>query len=149
LQKELEAFRPSEAEFRAVYVAKQSLAIRDPAGEPDEAFQTELRSAIGNERYVDYLRSTDPNYKLLTEIAERYELPEHTAADVLEIRSWAEQMKLNATSLSSEERPAALQFVQTVAQERVQTTLGGGRAFEHYRDNSPWLTQMSPPRSPP
>jgi hypothetical protein len=152
LQQELDAFKPSEAEFRAIYQARAALENSPPGG---DAKQTEsevtaaLKSALGEDRYGQYLASKETDYRAVAKIAERYGLEAALPAEVLAIRQAAEAQArqfLAAPGLSASQRQAGLQSVRAQAEQALGRSLGE-QPLAAYRDSSAeWLDRIARPR---
>jgi hypothetical protein len=156
LQQDLVAFAPNESEFRAIYkadVSRQQLREQNPASpasEVDELVDNQLKDALGDERYTEYLWSKDPGYKFLAKIVDRYNLPQQTAAQVMQIHQWAEQRKLefaNGPEFSVAQKAEAIDTIRSQTEAQLLDLLGE-QAFTHYRQNSPVsLARASTPKA--
>jgi hypothetical protein len=108
----------------AVAVAKQDLEAR-------------RRALLGEDRYAEWQRSNEPDYGLLTRVAERLNLPTETAVQAYDLReqalAQAEAVRANA-ALDAERKQALLQQLQAEAESALTSTLGA-RGFEAYREN--------------
>ncbi|MEW6303001.1 MAG: hypothetical protein AB1705_05990 [Verrucomicrobiota bacterium] len=148
----LVGFNPTEEEFKAIYRAQ---ARRDefnsqPIGDPNDRaamqrraeafgaasaeFNNQLRTALGEQRYADYQRVTDYVYRDLTQFAQRQNLAADLANRVYDVKRVAEteasRVRQN-TSLTPEQRAAALRVIQAEAQRGV-TQMMGAQAYEQY-----------------
>ncbi len=151
LQHDLDAFQPSEAEFRSIYQAQMALEEKQnaaagqsgdaqaspaPAVSPEQEFQDQLKSALGDHRYSEYQLSKDPGYQGLLRIADRFGLAPNVASQVFDLKQSVEaqtrQMLSNA-QLTDEQRQAALQSVRSQT-ETALTGMLGEQGFSVYRD---------------
>jgi hypothetical protein len=96
LSQQLGGFRPSEAEFRAIFAAQVAMNQRFPAIASSTDFEqrnaaqrelnAQLRTALGDTRYTDYLRETSYEYQQLNRLAQRENIPADTAARAYNMR---------------------------------------------------------------
>ncbi len=160
LQRDLDAFQPSESEFRSIYQAqtaleeKQSAAPGEgadapaspaPAVSPEQEFQDQLKSSLGDQRYAEYQRSKDPGYQGLVRIVDRFGLAADVASQVFDLKQSVEaqtrQMQ-GDTQLTDEQRQAALQSVRSQT-ETALTGMLGEQGFNVYRDQGgAWLREI-------
>ncbi|MEO7411980.1 MAG: hypothetical protein ABIZ81_01370, partial [Opitutaceae bacterium] len=101
LSRQLGAFEPNEAEYRAIFQVQQSLneqfplntsgnAISSANEEPRRAAQQQLeqqlRATLGDTRYADYTRETDREFQQLSQLALRDNLPSSATAQAYQLR---------------------------------------------------------------
>jgi hypothetical protein len=95
----------------------------------------EIRRELGDERYADYVRANDPDFRQLTATVARYDLASETAYEVYEYKQIVEMEREKLRSnylLSQEQMRAALQEIAAET-EAVVLELLGERAFNFYR----------------
>lgn len=152
LRKQLEAFEPSEEEFRRVFRLEKQFSSEHPIGEPippgaqtkhDEA----LRVALGEQRYGEYKKAISADYWNLYKITKEYNLPRQVADTVFQMQPEAEaqasQIRSNP-SLSPDAKAAALKGIRETT-EASMTTYLGEEGFRRYHARAQfWLHQISP-----
>lgn len=160
LQQELDAFQPSEAEFRAIYQAQAALEEKMESGrkeyrdgqthgtgvEPEKEFDDHLNAALGERRYAEYRRSKDPGYRFLLKLADRYSLPREVASEVLNVKQGVEmqtrQLRANP-QLNADQRKAWLQAVRDQTETKLASMLGE-KGFSLYRDQGgSWIERIA------
>jgi hypothetical protein len=160
MRMQLGAFDATEQEFLKVFQLRKAYddqfgaygstglgrddASRDAA---QRQLNDQLKQALGDERYADYVRSQDYTYQGLAKLVEREGLPADTASKVYDVKQIAEdktrQVKQD-NSLSPEQQQAALQAIRAETESTVRATLGD-QAFQSYQ-NQPgaiWLKNIS------
>ena len=178
LRAQLSGFQPSEEEFRRIFRLQKSfddnfgqapdapdekaLALRNKAqGEAADAMIEEIRKTLGPERFVEYARAQDEDYRGLMQVADRFNLPREVAGSVYEMKTAAERQKAsieaNAT-LSEEQRGQMLAAIARATQQSVAATLGD-KVYRNYQKSAgQWLANLYqvnennlalPPEPPP
>jgi hypothetical protein len=154
---DLQSFSPDEQEFRKIYKAREAFADQfgdfgpdpdDPAAQKKyqagrDALNEELKADLGNDRYKTYTRGQDWNYQQLDRLAGRAGLPEDSAKKVFDIKDVAEEQAQKIrqdSSLSQDDRRAALQTVRDESQKAVSTLLGD-KTFKSYQSQGGWWLQ--------
>lgn len=165
----LSAFDANEAEFRALY--RIQAAYDDPLQSTGSSSQDEMRArmeltkqrdaeiaaALGPERYAEYQRATDYNYRQATLLAARLGLPAETPANLYALRKDYEQRRSDLVrsvtdAASRAQMPAQLATLQQEATDRVSALLGGNPSYvEAYKQyGGSWLVNFAPrPAVPP
>lgn len=165
LRNTLIGFNPTEQEFRALYKLQSAFdaqhgPLRGPIS-PDQmtvrsAAQRELneqiKTLLGPERFADYARASDFNFRRTTQLVARLQLPPATANEVYAIQQDI-QRRANATradsSLSGADRMAELGALASEAEARITAQLGA-RGFEAYKQNGgTWVQSLAPRQSLP
>lgn len=163
LRENLSAFGASEEEFRTLYglqVAweqKYPAADRSVFGSPstlqaEQDLDDQIKAALGPDRYHDYQRANDYEYRETDLLASRLELPPATAADLSVLKTDAEQRALairTDRSLSTTDRNARLAALADSTQTQAAALLGprGIAAYPQY--GGEWLTRLKPKPSSP
>src|SRR5688572_1872597 len=127
LRSELSAFSASDQEFRDIFRLRQQVddAMMDLQGNDPEAnrkrmeahqqMDQELRTMLGEQRYAEYQRSRDWQYRNLTRLARDNGLPPDTAGKAYDMTQLAMQEASRIRSqrdLPREERDAQLKQMQ-------------------------------------
>ena len=158
---------PTEKEFLALYGLRKGFETQwpeppegDPAAlgqytEAKAALEREIRAKLGDERYTEYVRAQDPDYRQLRIAAARYDIPEQAAADVYAFKQILanERTRLLAQeTLTPQQKNTALQAMAAEAERAVQQALGE-KAYRHYLRNADgaWIEarQLYVPIAPP
>jgi hypothetical protein len=125
----------------AAKLAEQKEARR----QRDEAVKT----LLGEERFADYQRAGDSGYQQIYQVAERYQLPRETAAQVDDVRKAAleaaKQVRGNS-ALSNEERLAALQQIQLETSAALNQTFGSRAAATYQERDGGWVRSLAEDR---
>jgi len=146
----LVGFEPSEEEFRAlfrIHNASDTSIVEHPRSTTDvvdaaialEARNAQVREALGDSRYAEYLRAQDLTFQRLIETTDYLGLPTSAAIRVYDTR---EQMLVQlreldaASGLSAQQRQSHLQEIRS----QVENSVVGALGPEGYRNyaNAPW-----------
>ncbi len=159
LRYQLSAFNPTEDEFRALFKIQQDsqdkMAPVMGMMTPDEMrarqdaqkqLNAQVELALGNERYADYQRATDYNYRQTTLLVARLELPADTANQLYAIQKDYQQRRMDLqASTSPEDRAQQLAALQQEAIAKVTPILGSDKAVEAYKQyGGNWIKSMVP-----
>ena len=162
LRTQLSGFQPSEAEFRRIFQLQKTfddqfakafdptdeaaLMLRNNAqADASGAMAQELLKALGPERFAEFSRAQDEDYRGLMLTTERFNLPREVAGSVYEMKVAAERQKAaieaNAT-LSDEQRGRMLAAIARAAEQSVASTLGD-RVYRSYQKSAgQWLGNL-------
>jgi len=101
-----------------------------------EKIDKQMKALLGENRFAEYERSKDGNFKNLSQLARRYDLPLQTISEVYEMeRSTLKEVRaLKKSNAASEEREEALETIRQQT-ERAMIAKLGARAAETYRRN--------------
>lgn len=165
LKSRLAAFDATEGEFKALYKLQAAYDAQwgplyaTPTQEESRArsaAQTELNkqfeAALGPERYADYQRSTDYDYRQTTTLVARLELPPETANTLYAVQKEFEQRRNDSmrSSLPMDQRIAELTALQQEAIARITPLLGNRptavQAYQQYGGR--WLQNLVPRTAP-
>lgn len=149
----LKAFHPTEAEFRAIYRARQSSAQSAgtsgsgaPGPDTESAGMTEIEQQLGSTRFAEFRRVSDPSYVSTYSLVERLNLPPEAAARVWDLKAGyvaqADAVR-NNPALSAEERRQQLTSLSADASAKVQTVLGQPGLNAYQRGAGAWLGTLS------
>jgi len=116
-----------------------------------KALKEQIRAALGPDRYADYERSTDYDYRRTAQLVARLELPPAAANQV-----WSVQKDIQRRAepvfadpgLSDAQRATQLTALLSEATDRLTATLGPRGFAEYQRNAGTWLREVTPP-SPP
>ena len=178
MRSQLAGFQPSEEEFRKIFRLQkafdesfdQSFDTRDEsamaiksraADDAQDALSGEVKAILGPQRFAEYQRAQDGDYRSLLQVAERFEVPPEAANKVYNVKQAAEQYKLQVESnpaLTDEQRARAMVAIARESERFVSTTLGS-EAFQAYQQTGgQWLGNLTavdevvvphPPLPPP
>jgi hypothetical protein len=154
---ELQAFDANEAEFRAIFKAKQAADLSQPAdGQPNQEWQAkkkeadaELKEVMGETRYAEYQKAQDYEYQNLLQLVEARGL-EKTVIEQIETmkadaQKAASELRRNK-DLTPEQRTEALAAIRAEAEKTLTATLGE-RNFKAYKRGASWMRNLAPPQS--
>jgi hypothetical protein len=171
LRYELTAFDANEQEFRALFKLKSD--FEDQWGyrsgmTPDQMqgrmtaqkqLDEQIKTALGPDRYTEYQRATDYNYRQTTQLVSRLNLPAETANTLYTIQKDFEQRSRDLNRSSGAAPGSAgwdtwVQQATALQQEaltRITPVIGGSAqnvdAYKQYGGN--WITNMIPKPPPP
>jgi hypothetical protein len=130
-----------EAFYGAGPVNRETMQARQAA---EAELSDEIRAAIAPENQAAFNRALDSDYRTLSSVTRRLNLPETTADTVLAMRddytAQSQQIAQDAT-LTPEDRRARLQALATQAGAALQTTLGAEGAAA-YGQRASWLNRL-------
>lgn len=168
-------FQPTEDEFRRIFRLQYTFdndyenafdradelavpALAQSRDKAEEALRTEIRNMLGPQRYAEYERSQDSDYRSLLQLGSRVEMPVETANRVFAMKQAAEQAKAlveGNTRISDEDRARNIQELARLTSRAVQGVMGAD-VYRIYEENGgQWLGGLSVvdesavPRPPP
>lgn len=119
---------------------------RKVRNDAEAAMKAELKEALGAERYASYIRSQDGDYQQLRNATKRFELPADTPNRVYDLRDSVPQAATRIadnTTMSAEEKKAALVTLAQQTRDQVRDMLGGEVAEAYFRNNGmQWVEQL-------
>ena len=139
---QMDGFDPSEDEFRDIFGARKAFddehgvvpGASISAGDmevrqfAEQEMNDQIHTSLGDDRYQDYLRQTDYDYKSIAKITERQGLGENISAQVYDMKGGAEELareiRMN-TGLSIEERQMQLGQIRNVTSRSIESLIGG------------------------
>jgi hypothetical protein len=140
LRSELSAFSPSEQEFREIFRMRQQMddTMMDLSGEnsPEtnrkrgemhQQMEQQVKAMLGEQRYAEYQRSRDWQYRNLTRVARDNGLPPDTAGKAYDMTQLAMQEAARIRSqpgISREERDVMLKQMQAELDSSMGKLLG-------------------------
>lgn len=156
LRRQLAAFDPSEAEYRAIFEQQAPFDrtynvrpgfINKEAELHRPELQEKIGAVLGPERAADYRLSLDPTAPTVAALAYRLGLPMSAARDVLRVKTDVEKRAATIRGDGTLETSARSQQLGGLADDaaaRVAAALGA-RGLELYRQSGgSWLTALRP-----
>ncbi|HMJ64977.1 MAG TPA: hypothetical protein VK615_06475, partial [Candidatus Binatia bacterium] len=161
LRAQLHGFNPSEEEFRKLFQMQKTFddqfnngfnvtdpnqtdvqaAARDQA---QQALESEMRKALGSQRYAEYQRVQDPDYPPLRQLMERFDASPSLAGKVIDMKLEAERQKLRLEAnpnLTPDQRAQALARIRDATEQSVAQTMGGlWQAYQ--KSGSQWIQNL-------
>jgi hypothetical protein len=169
-------FQPTEEEFRKIFRLQrtfdlnfdQTFDARDDSAQSvkaraqqqaQAALNDEIRKSIGPERFAEYQRGQDSDYRALLLVGERFEMAGDATAKVYNMKQAAEQYKLQLESnpnLTDEQRAQAIAAIARETGRAVATTMGDEAYRAYQKAGGQWLDNLTvldernvPPSTPP
>jgi len=154
LRKELIGFNPSETEFREIFRRQQSLdakfafenltdeAVRHAKTAEQEKLDQEVKNVFGGTRAADFDRAKDTDYQNLYVFSERFDLPQTTTQNLLDMRQVAEEERrklLANKEIPAERRAQALRAIQAETERTFRQTLGDKAFAEYSQSAGGWM----------
>jgi hypothetical protein len=149
----------SEAEFQKIYALQKAFDEQFPRealtgritpetlrarADAERQLDSELRAAVGEERYAALRRAADPDWRTVDSLVSRLDLPSATPDTVMSSRDAfaAESQRIsNDASLSMAERRAQIQALAARAKADLTRALGA-EAADAYAQRSPWMNML-------
>ena len=161
LRYQLAAFDASEAEFRSLFQLQRSFDERfgqlysQPSpeemrlrSEAQRQLTDQIRAALGPARAAEYDRATDHEYRTMTQLVARLDLPAETTTKAWAVRDEMQRRANEAykdSTLPPDQRAQRLAALQKEGIERLTPILGGSRGIEAYRQyGGQWLENLVP-----
>jgi hypothetical protein len=120
----------------------QLTAQRDARAQADE----KVRALLGDERFAEYKRAGDFDYRTLQAAATRFSLPQPTIEQVYNLRntvSTETQQIANNANLEAEQKKAALATLAEQTRTQVRTALGQEIGDAYLKTNMRWLDRVA------
>jgi hypothetical protein len=163
LRHRLDAFKPSEDEYRAIFQLSRTIEERFPlaAGVMDpqqqaarraaeEQLKPQLQALLGAERYADYQQATNPSHATLNQVVSRFDLPLSSAREAVAMQKdimGRAQVVLTSDLLSPAEQATQLQALSREAATKLGAALTP-RGLEAYKQHGgAWLSRLSASQS--
>ena len=141
LREQLSGFEANETEFRRLFdlqKAYEAQMTQMPPGADDEvranvaekaedALNDELRKVLGEERFAEYQRAQDADYKMLVQFADRVEMPKDVINQVYGLKSRIEEQRdviESDASLTDEQRAIAMAALAQTANTQIERLMG-------------------------
>lgn len=158
VRSQLVGFGPNEQEFTAIFRAQtwynDQFNTKVSNNTPEEmqaraAAQQQMdemvRKALGDERFKDYQRSKDYEYRELVRFTQQNELPMQAAVAVYDMRraAMAESAKIRSNAnLSPEQQQQALNVISTETRAALQKVMGEQTLKDYEGGRGYWLRQL-------
>lgn len=162
LRVQLNGFKPTQEEFVRVFQAQKAfddqfahgagggdeaaMALRGRAEwQAQRALEDELRRVLGPQRYAEYAKSQDGDYRALAQVAERFQLGPEAANSVYQMKAAAERQKAQVESnpnLSDVERAQRLAALAQQTERSVASVLGGTVYKDYQSGPGQWLNNL-------
>ncbi len=162
LRYQLVGFNPTEEEFRKIFRLqktfddefgenfdvtddKQTEVRARAQQEAQEALNEEIKKILGDQRYAEYERAQDGDYKSLVQLADRFDLDKDVVSRVYGYKATAEKQKEaieNNASLTEDQRRTALAAIAQETERSVSQVMGD-TVFKAYRKaGGQWLNGL-------
>jgi len=172
----LGGLQPNEEEFRKIFKLQRTFDLefaqgfdsRDHAAmeiqsraafQAGEALNSELAKALGPERFAQYQRAQDGDYRALLQVTERFDISADVAAKVYNMKQAAEAIKAQVESnpnLTDEQRAQAIAGIARQTERSVATAMGDEVFNAYSKNGGQWVGGLSeidqsrvPPPPPP
>ena len=163
LRASLGGLNPSQEEFRKLFAVQKtfddqfnaafnpadenSLDIRGRAQqEAQAALDAETQKALGPERFAEYQRAQDGDYRTLRQMTERFNLPSETANAAYDMKLAAERQKqlveLNP-GLTEAQRSAMLAAIANETGRGIAGLMGDDVYKAYHRNGGQWIDGLS------
>ena len=157
LRGQLAGFEPTEEEFRRLFRVQKDFEkeinrslsgdeadmVRDDA---QDALNQEMRKVLGENRFAEWERAQDPDYKALLQVADRFNLPRELSANVYSMKLQAEQQKVQVDAnpnLSPQQRQAALEAIARETERALASTMPPEVFRSYVRAAGQWIQNLS------
>ena len=133
-------------------IARSDFIPDHPLSEPEQAsrkaaFETQVKTLLGPERFADYQRAQDPGFREIFAFSQENNLPKTAAVTVYKSRLNASEQAdeiQNDKGLSAGERAAALVVLKAATMNAVSSVLGG--SYQNYLQGpGQWLGALAQP----
>jgi hypothetical protein len=145
--------RPRTEGGTAIVIGAGSYSFTAPLNSQErDALNAEIKAALGDERYAEYERAQDSDYRTLTQLATRLELPPAKALEAHALKVALEK-KLTAfkPTPGADIRQQRTDHLAALAREAETgfTAILGEKGYAVYKDNSAFFRRLQPPAPPP
>jgi len=144
--------KPFEDKFTTNYGGVTVSNDQDKARQKaEEAMNAQIKTALGEERYAAYQRSQDQDYKTLSKLATRLELPPEKAVEAYTLKATLEQkLKAFKPQPGADYRTQYSELVAGLAKEAETgfTQILGDKGYAAYKDYGQIFRRLQPPPAP-
>jgi hypothetical protein len=161
MRNQLQAFEPTEQEFKAIFALQKAsddkLGINSSVGASPTDFaaqrdaqmqvDAQIKTLLGDARYAEYKRASDPDYKRLYQIANRLDLPVQKAVEAYDYKTNIDQQLAQIRRDPAKDpaaRTAAINALNQNAQDGLTQILGSA-GFEAYKTYGSLMRRLQPP----
>lgn len=162
MRSQMSGFQPNEEEFRRIFRLQrtfdqdfeQAYDMRDEAAQAAKvrgqeqaqgALTGEIQKVLGPQRFAEFQRAQDGDYRALLQLGERLAMPVDVANKVYNMKQAAERVKYQVESnpnLTDEQRAQIVTALARETERSVQASMGN-QAFKVYQDNGGhWLGNL-------
>ena len=112
-----------------------------------QGLESEMRSLLGEDRFQDYLRQTDYDYKSIDKISQRQGLADNVSTQIYQMKSEAEELA-RGIRLNSEipivERQQQLQQIYNETSRSIESLMGqqGTASLQAQGGGRNWLNNL-------
>jgi hypothetical protein len=160
LRFQLSAFDATEDEFKTLYAIRKAFDEKNPAApnvlyspslgtqKDRDALEAEVKTALGDARYADYKRSQDQDYKILSKVSARLELPPEKSNEAYTLKTALEdKVKKFRPTPGADSNKQRADFLATVSKEAEAgfTQILGAKGYEAYKDYGNLFRRLNPP----
>jgi hypothetical protein len=152
MRMELDGFDPTEDEFREIFRIRfehEGNTMGFPGTESAETrakVENDLQALLGQERWTEYKRASDHEFKAIDSVATKHDLGRPTAVQVYDIKGIAQaearQVRAN-TQLSPDERAQALNAIRAETESAVKTVLGEAAFNDYQKRGGHWINGLA------
>jgi len=162
LRLQLDGFEPSEDEFRNIFQSRKqfddqhgtvpgttiSAVEAEERRLAEQAMNEGLRNTLGEERFQDYMRQTDYDYKSIAKVADRQGLNDVVSAQVYQMKNEAEELARSIRmdgAIPVNERQQQLQQIYSETSRSIETLMGqqGTASLRSQGGGRNWLNNLS------
>ena len=160
-------FGATEAEFRALYqlqsvfddqyrsMGSMSQDQQRARMDAQKKLNDDIAAALGPQRYADYQRASDYNYRQTSQLVSRLNLPPETATSLYAVQKDVEERRnaiyRDTSPETRSQMPEKFTALATEATGRIASILGGNKtatdAYQKYGGS--WLANLVPRPTPP
>ena len=144
------------AEARQIALAKAAVGGRMfdwPGGESEEEqsaneeqFQAAIKNLLGENRYADFERAQDGEFRTLYDLGKENNFSKDIAVQIYEMRKLAQdevQRLRQDVTLDEAARRQHLEEMQTAIQKEILSALGSGVCQEYLQRGGAWVTNLN------
>ncbi len=161
MRSQMTGFRPNEDEFRRIFRLQRAfdeqydqLYDSDDKGQAARArsqeqaqdkLSAEIQQVLGPQRFAEYQRAQDGDYRALLQLGARLQMPEDVANRVYNMKQAAERVKYQVESNPNLTDDQRLQAVAALARETarsVRTTMGDDVYKTYQQHGGQWLGNL-------
>jgi hypothetical protein len=134
-------------------IGGSSVSISSPASAKDrEALNAEIKAALGDERFAEYQRAQDSDYRTLNQLVGRLELPPEKANEAYSLKIALEKKLMEfRPQPGSDMRQQRANFIASLSREAETgfTQILGEKGYATYKDYGQIFRRLQPPPARP
>ena len=150
MRSQLAGFEPTEDEFRKIFRLQRTfddeVEKADDSGPAAAALTAEVQKVLGPQRYAEYQRAQDPDYRSLVQLGERFQMAPEAAQQIYNAKQAAELYKARLESnpnLTPEQRAQLAASIAGETQKYVAGALGPEAYNAYQRSGGDWIGNLS------